>query len=115
MRFAEEIAMSARLPDVVRHSAAISAFGSFRLTPSRELGGSLSVTVESRQILRVRRAIIRSGCPHVGIVRATPIAGTRVRLLIALDPEDLHTVMDAIMGEVSSGEFGAAARGRNLS
>jgi hypothetical protein len=115
MRFAEAIAMSARLPDLVRHPAPSSASGSFRLTPSRELGGSLSVTVESRQVLRVRRAIIRSGCPHVGIVRATPIAGTRVRLLIALNPGDLHTVMDAIMGEVSSGEFGAAAGARHLS
>ena len=41
-----------------------------RLTPSRELHGSLSVTVESSQVLQVRRAIVQSGCHPVGIDNA---------------------------------------------
>ena len=46
----------------------------------------------------------------LGIVKAAPIAGgTRVRLLIALRPEFVQTVMDAIMRCVGAGEFGPAS------
>jgi len=68
-----------------------------RLTPSRELNGSLSVTVDSSQVLHVRRAIVQSGCHPVGIVKATPIAGgTRIRMLIALPLRFLEPVREAI-------------------
>jgi hypothetical protein len=68
-----------------------------RLTPSRELHGSLSVTVDSSHVLHVRRAIVQSGCRPVGIVKAIPLAGgTRVRMLIALAPELVRPVGEAI-------------------
>jgi hypothetical protein len=67
------------------------------VTPSRERHGSLSVTVDSSQVLLVRRAIVRSGCKPVGIVKAVPLAGgTRVRMLIALAPELAGPVGEAI-------------------
>jgi len=70
---------------------------SVRLTPSRELNGSLCITVDSSQLLHVRRAIVQSGCHPVGIVRAVPIAGgTRIRMLIALPLQLLEPVRTAI-------------------
>ena len=79
----------------------------FRVSKSRELHGSLSVTVETSQLLQVRRAIIKSGCSPIGIVRAVPLAGgTKARLLIALRPEFVPPVMDTIMRCVGAGEFG---------
>ena len=81
-----------------------------RLTPSRELHGSLSVTVESSQVLQVRRAIVQSGCHPVGIVKAVPLAGgTRVRMLIALAPELVRPVGEAIQRAVGGGATPAAA------
>jgi hypothetical protein len=75
-----------------------------RLTPSRELHGSLCVTVETSQVLRVRRAIIQSGCRPVGIVKAIPLAcGTRVRMLIALSPEFTQPVSEAIENALQAG------------
>jgi hypothetical protein len=80
----------------------------YRLSRSRELGGSLSITVRTSELLRVRRAIVRSGCERVGIVKAAPLAcGTRVRLLVAVPPGSVATLMDCIMRAVESGEFGA--------
>jgi hypothetical protein len=68
-----------------------------RVTHSRERDGSLSVTVNSSAVLKVRRAIVRSGCHPVGIVKAVPIAGgTRVRLLIASRRELIPRVTEAI-------------------
>jgi hypothetical protein len=82
----------------------------YRICKSRELDGSLSVTVETSQLLRVRKAIVQSGCKPVGIVKAAPLAGgTKVRLLIALRPEFVDRVMDSIMRTVGAGEFGRAA------
>ncbi|HUL96185.1 MAG TPA: hypothetical protein VLT89_09255 [Usitatibacter sp.] len=82
----------------------------FRVCKARDLDGSLCVTVESSQLLQVRRAIVKSGCAPIGIVKAAPLAGgTKVRLLIALRPEFVQPVMDSIMGCVGSGEFGRAA------
>ena len=79
----------------------------FRISKARDFDGSLSVTVESSQLLQVRRAILRSGCTPVGIVKATPLAGgTKVRLLISLRAEFVQPVMDSIMRCVRAGEFG---------
>ncbi|HXZ48860.1 MAG TPA: hypothetical protein VEG27_07545 [Usitatibacter sp.] len=70
---------------------------SLHITPSRERRGSLSVTVDSSQVLQVRRAIVQSGCKPLGIVKAVPLAGgTRVRMLIALRPEFVQPVGEAV-------------------
>jgi hypothetical protein len=70
--------------------------------------------VESSQLLKVRRAIVKSGCTPIGIVKAVPLAGgTKVRLLIALRPEFLQPVMDSIMRCVGAGEFGRPATRNN--
>ena len=91
-------------------SPASIAPSTFRICKTRELDGSLSVTVESSQLLKVRRAIVQCGCTPIGIVKAVPLAGgTKVRLLIALRPEFVHPVMDSIMRSVGAGEFGRPA------
>ena len=83
------------------------AQSAFRISKARDRDGSLSVTMESSQLLQVRRAIVKSGCAPIGIVKAVPLAGgTKVRLLIALRPEFVQPVMDSIMRCVGSGEFG---------
>ena len=90
-----------------RRSFASVAPSTFRICKTRDLDGSLSVTVESSQLLQVRRAIVKSGCAPVGIVKAVPLAGgTKVRLLIALRPEFLQPVMESIMRCARAGEFG---------
>ncbi len=77
---------------------------SLHITPSRERHGSLSVTVDSSQVLQVRRAIVQSGCKPVGIVKAVPLAGgSRVRMLIALAPELARPVGEAIERALSAG------------
>lgn len=77
-----------------------------RISRSRQRNGSILVTVDTKMLLRVRRAIVQSGREHIGIVKAESLScGTRVRLLIALDQDHVHDVMDAIMRAVSSGEF----------
>jgi hypothetical protein len=91
-----------------RRSFASVAPTTLRICKTRDLDGSLSVTVESSLLLQVRRAIVKSGCTPVGIVKAVPLAGgTKVRLLIALRPEFVQPVMDSIMRCVGTGEFGA--------
>jgi hypothetical protein len=98
--------MSAQPAFERRDSPARSKPMTYRICQTRELDGSLSVTVETSQLLRVRKAIVQSGCKPVGIVKAVPLAGGRkVRLLVALRPEFVHQVMDAIMRTVDSGEF----------
>lgn len=93
-----------------RRSIANVAPSTFRICKSRELDGSLSVTVESSRLLKVRRAIVQCGCEPVGIVKAVPLAGgTKVRLLIALRPESVPRVMDSIMRSVGASEFGRPA------
>src|ERR1700741_57623 len=95
--------MTARLPDGICDAAGRSPVATpLRLTASPELGGSLQVTVESRHLLAVRRAIHRCGCKSLGIVRASRIAGgTRMRMLVALRLEDVARVRKAIENEVS--------------
>jgi len=102
--------MSAQpVPDSHRSIASVAP-STFRICKTRELDGSLSVTVESSQLLKVRRAIVQCGCKPIGIVKAVPLAGgTKVRLLIALRPEFVHPVMDSIMRSVGAGEFGRPA------
>jgi hypothetical protein len=78
----------------------------YRLSRSRERGGSLCVTVDTSQLLRVRRAIVTCGCEHVGIVKAAPLAcGTRVRLLVAVPPKAVQRVMESIRQAVGESEF----------
>ena len=70
-----------------------------RISRCRELNGSLSVTVDSSRLLHIRRAIVRAGREHVGIVKAASLAGgTRMRLLIACDPKSMHSIMQALAG-----------------
>src|SRR5476649_2907995 len=99
--------MSAEPAPTVHRSIASVAPSTYRICKTRELDGSLSVTVEISQLLQVRRAIVQCGCKPIGIVKAVPLAGgTKVRLLIALRPEFVATVMDSIMRSVGAGEFG---------
>lgn len=94
--------MTARLPDGIHDAGGGTPIAGLRLTKSPELGGSLQVTVDSRQLLAVRRAIHRCGCKSLGIVRASRIAGgTRMRMLVALRLEDVARVRRAIENEVS--------------
>jgi hypothetical protein len=106
----EDENMSAQPAIEHRRSSTSVAPATYRVCKSRELDGSLCVTVETSQLLRVRKAIVQSGCKPVGIVKAVPLAGgTKVRLLIALRPEFVDRVMDSIMRAVAAGEFSASA------
>jgi hypothetical protein len=71
-----------------------------RFSRSRERSGCLSITVDSCDVLRVRRAIVQSGVHPIAIVKAAPLAGgTRVRMLIALPAQHIGPVQEAIARE----------------
>jgi hypothetical protein len=91
--------MSAR-PDEIN---AIRSAPTYRLSRSRERGGSLAVTVPASQLLLVRRAIVQSGCEHVGIMTASLLAcGTRVRLIIAVPPQEVARLQECIRWALDS-------------
>ena len=76
-----------------------------RISRARDLGGTLAVTVPTSRLLHVRRAILRSGCADVGIVKATPLAcGTRVRLLIAAQPGSFEAIAESIHRALDTSE-----------
>jgi hypothetical protein len=73
--------------------------------------GALSVTVESTDVLCVRRAIFQAGGESVGILKAAPIPhSTRVRVFISMRLGALESIMTAIMRSVGACEFGRVAR-----
>ena len=75
--------------------------GSVRLSCNRDRDGMLYVTVPSRDVLRVRRAVVSAGCHPIGIVKAAPIAnGTRVRMVIAVPAALLREVEESVMREL---------------
>ena len=83
-----------------------------RISRARDLGGTLAVTVPTSRLLHVRRAIVQAGCADVGIVKATPLAcGTRVRLLVAAQPESFPRITESIHRALDeSGLHGHAIR-----
>jgi hypothetical protein len=92
----EEENMNAQHAPAARSEAAVHPV-TCRISRSRDLGGCLAVTVETSKLLLARRAIVRSGCKNIGIVKATPLGcGTRVRLLIAMRPESFARVTEEL-------------------
>jgi len=88
-----------------------------RLQSTHRLAGSddqkavLSVTVESTDVLRVRRAVFQSGGKSVGILKAAPVPhSSKVRLFVGTQTGARESVMSAIMRSVGAGEFGHVAR-----
>ena len=82
-----------------------------RLVGSGDQKAALSVTVESTDVLRVRRAIFQAGGGSVGILKATPLPhSSRVRVFIGMKLGALESIMTAIMRSVTACEFGRVAR-----
>jgi hypothetical protein len=82
-----------------------------RLVGSDDHKAALSVTVESTDVLRVRRAIFEAGGESVGILKAAPIPhSSRVRVFISMRLGALESIMTAIMRSVTACEFGRVAR-----
>lgn len=82
-----------------------------RLVGVSEQKAALSVTVESADVLRVRRAIFQVGGESVGILKAAPIPySTKVRVFISIKLGALESIMTVIMRSVTACEFGRVAR-----
>jgi hypothetical protein len=82
-----------------------------RLVGSGDHKAVLSVTVESTDVLRVRRAIFQAGGGSVGILKAAPVPhSSRVRVFIGMKLGVLESIMTAIMRSVGACEFGRVAR-----
>lgn len=72
---------------------------------------SLAVTVESADVLRVRRSIFDSAAGSVGILKATPVPhSSRVRLVIHARATAVQEITNAVMNCVDTAEFGRLAR-----
>jgi hypothetical protein len=70
---------------------------------------SLLVIVEAGDVLKARRAIVRSADAHVEIMRCIPIPhSSRVRLVVELDAAALEETLVRIMGSLEQGELGRA-------
>jgi hypothetical protein len=95
-----------RVSNIAAARSGLRPSTSYRISRSRELNGSLCVTVDTSQLLRVRRAIVQCGCEHVGIVKVMRLAcGTRVRLVIALEQGSVATVTKAITDAVDEAHW----------
>lgn len=82
-----------------------------RLVGSGDHKAVLSVTVESTDVLRVRRAIFQTGGGSVGILKTAPVPhSSRVRVFIGMKLGVLESIMTAIMRSVGACEFGRVAR-----
>ncbi len=82
-----------------------------RLVGSGDHKAVISVTVESSDVLRVRRAIFQTGGGSVGILKTAPVPhSSRVRVFIGMKPGVLEPIMTAIMRSVTACEFGRVAR-----
>jgi hypothetical protein len=82
-----------------------------RFAPAGEHKAVISVTVESSDVLRVRRAIFQAGGESIGILKAAPVPhSTRVRVFIDMKLAALESIMTAIMRSVTACEFGRVAR-----
>ncbi len=81
------------------------------LVGSSEQKAALSITIESTDVLRVRRAIFQAGGGTVGILKAAPIPhSSKVRVFISMRLGALESIMTAIMRSVTACEFGRIAR-----
>jgi hypothetical protein len=82
-----------------------------RLASAGEHKAVISATVESTDVLRVRRAIFQAGGASVGILKTAPVPhSSRVRVFISMKPGALESIMTAIMRSVTACEFGRVAR-----
>jgi len=71
----------------------------------------ITVTVESTDVLRVRRAVFQVGGKSIGILKAAPVPhSSKVRLFIGSKIAALESIMIAIIHSISSGEFGRIVR-----
>jgi hypothetical protein len=85
--------------------------GKLHLVDAHDQKAALSVTVESTDVLRVRKAVFQSGGKSVGILKVTPVPhSSRVRLFVGTRADAVDLIMTAIMGSVSACEFGRISR-----
>ncbi|HUO44487.1 MAG TPA: hypothetical protein VMT94_06185 [Burkholderiales bacterium] len=83
--------------------------GALRLVNGNEPKVVLSVTVESIDMLRVRRAAFQSIGGSVGVMKAAPVPhSSKVRLFVSAKADALDAIRDSIMRAVPAGEFGHA-------
>jgi hypothetical protein len=68
---------------------------------------ALPLVVDERDVLRVRRAVIRSAGEKVEIVRCVPLRkSTKVRLIIELQAGALDETIRRILQSIEAGELG---------
>jgi hypothetical protein len=81
------------------------------LAPAGEHKAAISATVESTDILCVRRAIFQAGGESVDILKTAPVPhSTKVRVFIGMKLGALDSIMTAIMRSVTACEFGRVVR-----
>ena len=92
--------------------AAPGSHGKLHLVDAHDQKAALSVTVESTEVLRVRKAVFQSGGKSVGILKVTPVPhSSRVRLFVGTQANAVGLIMTAIMRAVGVCEFGRVTRG----
>jgi hypothetical protein len=82
-----------------------------RLAPEAEHKAVISVTVESADMLRVRKAIFQAGGEAVGILKTAPVPhSSQVRVFVGMKVGVLDSIMLQIMRSVTACEFGRVVR-----
>jgi hypothetical protein len=85
--------------------------GTLHLVGAHAQSAVLCVTVESTDVLCVRRAAFQSGGGSVGILKVTPVPhSSKLRLSIGTKADAVELIMTAIMRAVTACEFGRIAR-----
>jgi hypothetical protein len=92
---------------LARRGGLAHADRSAHATEPRQHRLSLPVVVDERDVLQVRRAVIRTAGGMVEIVRCVPIhKTTKVRLTIELQAGALAETIQRIMQSIKAGELG---------
>jgi hypothetical protein len=82
--------------------------GKLHLVDAHDQKATLSVTVESTDVLRVRMAVFQSGGKSVGILKVAPVPhSSRVRMFVGTKADAVELIMTAIMRSVGACEFGS--------
>ena len=98
-------------PSGFRDERKLPAQPTLRLVSGGEPKVMLSVTVESADVLQVRRAVFESAGGAVDVLKAVPLPHcSKMRMLVSIKAGAVDAIRSAIMHAVPAGEFGRICR-----
>jgi hypothetical protein len=92
---------------VARAAEQAAAARSRHAVPVRDSLAALSLKVESRDVLKVRKAVVQSGAPSAQVMECRRVPhSSYCRLRVCCDRKWTGVIMRSVMQTVSAAEFG---------